>query len=288
VARDVRLKLYAVSPSFAELKACLEGPVGLEWASYSDFLTGRPAEELQIGGGSFLWALRDCVIDTGHGQNAREALDFYRSIGIEVNRACDDGQVGPARPRRDSLMPPWRGGNTRRLMEKAPGYLADFLLFREFTAYPTSSWGSADLLELFRNLTRWRLAHSDQAPELDSSPPSRLDRYRLAILQFSGEVFRWLCVAIVISGIGAWGWAVIELIRRQTMTYLFVVAVAALGSAFAVLVLNLLVDVIAFHNRGPTALHEGYPLLVFFGVISWLNVVSDRSGRHRTSSVDIN
>jgi len=275
VARDVRLKLYAVSPSFAELKACLEGPVGLEWANYSDYLTGRPGEELQIGGGSFMWALRDCVISSGHGQNAREALNFYRSIGIEVNRACDDGAVAPARARRDSMVPPLRSGDMRRLLERAPGFTADFVLFTGFSAYPTTSWGAANLLALFQHLTRWRLAHSDEAPELDI-PPSRIDGYRLAVLQFLGEGFRWLCVLVVITGVGAWAWSVSDMIRRWTVTYLFFVSTAALGSGMAVLLVNMLVDALAFRNRGPTALHEGYPLLVLFGMTAWIHVISGR------------
>ena len=130
VARDVRLKLYEVSPSFAELRSCLEGPTGLEWANYSDFLTGRPGEELQIGGGSLVWALRDCVVASGHGNSAREALNFYRSLGVEINRACDDGRINPARTRRDTMMPRWRSGQTKRILETAPGYIADFLLFQ--------------------------------------------------------------------------------------------------------------------------------------------------------------
>jgi hypothetical protein len=272
VARDVRLKLYEVSPSFAELKPCLEGPVGLEWANYSDFLTGRPGEELQIGGGSFVWALRDCVVASGYGNSARGALNFYRSLGTEINRACDDGRIIPARNRRDTMMPRWRSGQTQRILETAPGYIAEFLLLRGFSAYPTESWGSADLLSLFRDLTRWRLAHSDEAPELDPIPSSV--KYRLAALEMAGEAVRWFCVAVVISGFAAWAWATVLMIHQRRMSYLFVVSSAALGSAFAVLVVNMLVHVLAFRNRGFTSLHEGYPLLVVFGVTAWIAALS--------------
>jgi len=275
VTRDVRLKLYQVSQSFAELKPCLEGPIGLEWANYSDFLTGRPGEELQIGGGSFIWALRDCVIASGHGNSAREALDFYRSLGAEINRACDEGRITPARTRRDTMMPRWRTGQTQRILQTTPGYLADFLLFKDFSAYPTESWGSAELLTLFRDLTRWRLAHSNEAPELDV-PASHVDDYRLATLQMVGGIVRWLCVAVVISGVAAWAWAATSAIYRRRMSYLFVVSSAALGSAFAVLIVNMLVHVLAFRNRGPTALHEGYPLLVLFGATAWISFLSPR------------
>lgn len=273
VARDVRLKLYEVSPSFAQLKPCLEGPVGLEWANYSDYLTGRPGTELQIGGGSFMWALRDCVIASGHGSNAREALDFYRSIADEVNRACDNGLVAPARSRRDSLIPPFNVDAGRRLLRKAPGYIADFLLFRGFSAYPTNSWGDADLLELFQKLTRWPLSHSDEAPELDST----MDSYRLAALQFVGQLFRWLCAVVVASGLCVWIWSATAMLRHRRWNDLFVVSTVVLGSAFAVLVVNLLVDALAFQNRGPTALHEGYPLLVLFGVTAWANALAQRT-----------
>ena len=275
VSRDVRLRLYDLSPSFAELKPCLEGPIGLEWASYSDYLTGRPGEELQIGGGSFLWALRDCVIESGHNESARDALNFYRSIAAEVNRACDEGRIAPVRSRRAGMAPRWHHGDMQRLLGKTPGYIADFILFREFTAYPTNSWGEADLLTLFRDLTRWKLAHSDQAPELDPAVSSQMNRCRLAALEFIGQLVRWICVLLVISGTGAWIVALANL-QRLNWNYLLIVSTAALGSALAVLLVNLVVDALAFRNRGPTALHQGYPLLVLFAVTAWMNVLPRR------------
>jgi len=235
----------------------------------------RPVSELQIGGGSFMWALRDCVIASGHNQNARVALDFYQSVAAEINRACEDGRVSPVRSRRDTFVPRWHAGDLQRLLGKAPAYLVNFVLFREFTAYPTNSWGDADLLTLFSKLTRWQLAHSDEAPELDS-PLSALDRFRLALLEFVGNLFRWSCVVLVISGIGAWIFGLTKLLRGR-WNYLFVVSAAALGSALAVLLLNLLVDALAFRNRGPTALHEGYPLLVLFAGTAWTHLLSLRN-----------
>jgi hypothetical protein len=279
VTREIRTKLYEVSPSFKELRPCLEGAVGLEWANYSDYLTQRPAEELQIGGGSFIWALRDCVIASGHGESAEVALQFYRAIAEEINRACDEGRAGPCRSRRDTMLPRSRPGDVRRLLKIFPGYAADFFMFRGFTAYPTESWGSADLLELFRDLTRWRLAPSSEAPEFDS-PLSRSDRYRLQALEFIGQGFRWLCVAAVISGAVAWIWALCRSIRHRRISYLFLVSTAAFGSALAVLALNMLVHVLAFRNHGPTALHQGYPLLLLFGVTAWRAVADLREKVH--------
>ncbi len=276
VTREVRLRLYEVSPSFAELRSCLEGPVGEEWANYSDYLTGRPANELQIGGGSFMWALRDCIASSGHAGTAREALEFYRAIGDEINHACDEGRAGPCRSQRDTLLPRSKPGQMRRLLEVLPGYTADFVLFRGFTAYPTESWGSADLLQLFREFTRWRFAPSNEAPELNSSISS-IDRLRLNVLQIVGQAFRVLCVGVVLFGIIAWNWAGYHVIRQRRVDFLFVVSTAAFGSAIAVLTVNMLVHALAFRNQGPTALHEGYPLLVLFGLTAAFALLRQRN-----------
>ena len=54
----------------------------------------------------------------------------------------------------------------------------------------------------------------------------------------------------------------------------------ALGSAFAVVMVNMLVQALAFRNRGPTALHEGYPLLILFGVTAWMAALSKTRDRN--------
>lgn len=275
VTRDVRLRSYEVSPAFAELRLCLEGSVGQEWANYSDYLTGRPGKEFQIGGGSFMWALRDCVAASGHAENARDALQFYRAIGDEINRACDDGRAGPCRTRRDTMLPRSKPGQIQRLIQILPSYTADFLLFRGFTAYPTESWGSSDLLELFQRLTRWQLAPSKEAPEI-APTVSQIDHSRLGVLQFIGQTIRWLCIAVVATGIFAWSLAGYRLIRDRRFSYLFLVSTAAFGSALAVLAVNVLVHAWAFRNQGPTALHEGYPLLVLFGTTALFELVARR------------
>ena len=275
VTREARLRLYDVSPSFAELRPCLEGPVGEEWANYSDYLTGRPGKELEIGGGSFMWALRDCVASSGHARNANEALGFYRAIGDEINRACDEGRAGPCRSRSDTLLPRYKSGQIARVLKVFPDYTADFLLFRGFTAYPSESWGSADLLQLFKQFTRWRLAPSNEAPEL-SSPVSSLDRFRLNALEIIGQLVRVLCVVVAFSGILSWIWSAYQIIRHRRSGYLFVVSTAAVGSAAAVLAINMLVHALAFRNQGPTALHEAYPLLVLFGLTALFALMDQR------------
>ena len=213
VTRETRLRLYEVSPAFAELKPSLEGMIGLEWATYSEFLTGRPAGDLEMSGGRFLWALRDAVVESGHAPDAKSALNFYDRIASEVNRACDEGRLGAVRKRRDSMVPPWKPEDTERLHSSAPGYCADFFLFRQFTAFPESSNGPIHLLRIFRELTRWPLAISDDAPEIALPLQSLANHWRLVVLQILGEFFRWICAPLALTGFGSWIWAGVRLLR---------------------------------------------------------------------------
>ena len=270
VTRKVRMELYDMSPAFAELKPYLEGSTGMVWVGYSQSVTGRPLEDREIAGGWFMWALRDAVVASGHARNAREALDFYRRIGSEVNRACDEGRLGPTRSRRDTMLPPWQQQDTQRFRETAIDYVNFFSLFREFTAYPEQSSGPAEFLRLFRDLTRWPLAPSEDAPELSLPLQSRADHWRLATLQAVGQTSRWPCATLAITGLGAWAWAAGRVIRRRADTYLFVVATAAFGSALAVLLINLLVHVLSFPNQSPSALAQAYPLHILFGATAWI------------------
>lgn len=103
VPRDVRLRVYAVSPAFARLAPSLEGTVSATWTSF-----GRGSD---IQGGWFMWALRDAVRRAGYysdpQQSARPSEEFYQQIADEVNAACASGRLA-AGPPRASLMPPLR------------------------------------------------------------------------------------------------------------------------------------------------------------------------------------
>jgi len=178
------------------------------------------------------------------------------------------------------MMPPWLPEHTQRLHDAAPDYIKHFFLGGEFSAYPIPSSGSPQLLGLFRDLTRWPLAPSADAPELDLPLQSQVDRWRLATLQAVGAALRWLSATLILTGLGAWVWAAGRVVRSRTDTYLFIVSTAALASAFAVTLVNLLVHVLSFPLQNPGL---AYPLLILFGATAWI-VATWRKGPDRSHS----
>jgi hypothetical protein len=280
VSREMRLKLYDVSPSFAELKPFLEGGLGEGWAKACENLTGRPANEREIAGGWFMWALRDAVVAAGHGQSAREALTFYGRIAEEVNRACDAGSVGPVHRRRDTMMPPWRAEHTQRLRDSIVEYMEYFFLFRGFSVEGPSSNGTSDTLRLFRDLTRSPLTPSLEAPELDLPLQLQFDRMRLTVLRLIGKTFRWLCASVAITGLFPWIGMVVQLARKSRAdSYLFWVTTTFLGTALSVVLINLLVHVLSFYNQSTGAFAQAYPLIVAFGTLAWIGFLNSSTVR---------
>jgi len=101
VPREVRLQIYAVSPTFRELQGALEANNG--W-----FVYGCPFYPDTCGdltGGWFPWALREAVAGNRHHDTATDAAAFYLQLAKEINDACDGGQLS-CDPPRESLTDP--------------------------------------------------------------------------------------------------------------------------------------------------------------------------------------
>jgi hypothetical protein len=144
VPRETRLRLYGLSPAFAELKPFLEGETGRRWITkYRD----------EIPGGWFMWALRDAVADAGHGTSGAEAMSFYRGMAEQINSACDAGRID-CFAGRSSMMPPWRADYNGPFFQTFIQGISDLTHYKDFFAGPEPSKGRENLLVLFRDLTR--------------------------------------------------------------------------------------------------------------------------------------
>lgn len=273
VTREAREKIYAISPAFAELRPFLDGKDGLGWAAASASFTGRSPEAGEIAGGWFMWALRDAVAFSGHATNARSALDFYSKIAREINEACDNQRLA-AGPHRSSMIPVWHAEFAHRAAEEFGGYAWYLARFRGFDATPSNSSGSANLLALFRDMTRWQLAPSPEAPELQTPHQMWEDARRIHLLQWIGTGACWIMSTATLAGLAAWTLVLGRSICRRRFSFLHGVSSAALGGAVAVAAINFLVHVMSFPNKSPGAFAQAYPLLILFSVLALLELKS--------------
>jgi len=277
VAREVRERIYAVSPAFRELHDYFEGKPGRDWAALGTALTGQPAEAREIAGGWFMWALRDAVGAAGHCHNAGEALAYYRRLAAEVNGACERGLLDALPPRR-GFLPPWNDGY-RTPWLNASRATAGFLIgFESFYARPAPSSGDAAGLELFQKTTRARLA----PPE--GRPPgyTALDRARLRILEHIGRTYQALHPPLFWAALA--GFLVLMVWPgRVGRAGLIGFQLALAGTVGATLGAIALIGVSSFPTIITGYFHGSYPLLLCFtatGLAGAIDLLGAGHGRN--------
>lgn len=267
VPREVRERLYPLSPTFAELKPYLEGPGGEGWSIPAEGLTHLPAKEHEMAGW-FVWAMRDATAAAGHYHNGADAMAFYGKMAREINEACDSGKI-KAGPRRTGFLPPLRREYLQPLLGTSWGELRFFSDFEGLSTDSGESSGSPESLVPFADLTRGRLS---PVPGGAHIPPEQhwLDCIRVSILD---KIMRGYKLASPVAGgaallalIFATGLALI----RLRFSYFLAVSIGFLGSVLALVVINSLIEITSFPALNAGYFTGGYGLWLFFMFTSWL------------------
>ncbi len=284
VPREAREAAYTVSAAFAGLRPHLEGAIGRGWAEASAAWTGLPPEERQIGGGWFMWALRDATAAAGHATSARAALDFYRQVAIEVNAACADGRL-PAGPPRSGFRPRLQDGQSAAVVSKWWEFAVFTARFSLFGAKPSRNEGSEEQLQRFRDLTRERIAPSDGVIDPFLGLGEYLHNLRAAHLLHT--VGQWLALPmfwLIVAAHGFWLWRGTDCLRRRELPAPFLLATAAWLAAAAALFIQALVEVTSFPVKVISSFAAVYPLwLLFAGAATWDLSASFRQREARQS-----
>src|SRR5205823_2966262 len=112
ISMDALHRAFAVSPTFAQLREPLDGPLGEAWRVETLRRTGTPNE---IGVGWIVWATRQAASTEGIFASPKNARRFFTLAAREINAACDDGRL-PTRFVLDSFLDPFvQTGGLRRL-----------------------------------------------------------------------------------------------------------------------------------------------------------------------------
>jgi hypothetical protein len=272
VQREVRERIYSVSPAFAELRPQLEGALGEGWSVPGEGLLGIPRQEREIPGGWFMWALRDAVAGAGHATTGAEAMAFYQKIADEVNAACDDGRLA-AGPRRSGFLPVWNSAYWPPLRKSFARASAFFLTLEGFTAQSAPSSGPPGNLIVFSDLTRERLSPMPDAPR---PPPQQrwLDRVRVPVLAALGHAYEVLIVPFAALAGLAWVVATGLEIKRRRVSFWLVLNAGIVVAIGAMTAINALIDATAFPSIATGAFTACYPLYFLFLVTAWLQLCS--------------
>lgn len=153
VSEDARMKIYEVSPAFAELQPYLDnnGQTGVEgWKA--DLGDGK----MDYKGGWFFWALRDAVSEAGYYETPSKAQEYYIRLADEVNAACDEGLLPAWAKKRSGITPPFHSEYLRPTARDTLTTFS-FLVKNEGMNYATASASTTTVEQqkMIEDYIRW-------------------------------------------------------------------------------------------------------------------------------------
>lgn len=157
VPKEARQRIYAQSEAFAELQPFFES-AGF-WTLQSMGFENHPSGADEIGGGWFMWALRDAVAAAGYFSSGAQAAAFFQRLANEINAACETKRLD-CLDERATMMPPWRN---EYLFPITTQIVRSFTILARFIwlspdSDSVASEGSPANILLFEDLTREKLS----------------------------------------------------------------------------------------------------------------------------------
>jgi hypothetical protein len=257
VTAETRELLYGVSPTFAGLRSEIE-------AGGSDrFATIRPDGVRDLGGQVFQWVVLDAIGTTGGAATARDLDDTFRSIGREIDAACEDGRLSCGPPH-SGIAPAWEWSRVPDLIQRSVTGLRKTIDLSAFTALSPDGDGTAADRAMFQRMTNEPLA---------PGPNDFFTRQRVHLIGAVRWIYRLLTVAaIVVSATKAYGalrdrrvpsWTMATLLSVGSMLIL----VRVVGLAY--------LDLTAFPAFAPTYLASAYAVALVLAVAVCLGNSAD-------------
>jgi len=271
VPREVRMRIYAISPSFSELRPYLEGAIGQAWSDMSRDVTHLSVQDHDIAGGWFMWAMRDAVAEAGHCHTGADAMRFYRQVADEINRACDQGLLD-GNPRHDGFSPELRRETINKFVTSLPLSLNLFFRFERLAPYDMASSGTQEQIERFTDITRAR--HKPRVDELPLPRRQRwLDGIRIKQLDAITRGYQSYIVPLgAVATLALLATLVVSVFQRR-LSYFCVLSVASLGSVCAIITAVTLIDASSFPAIDTAYLTGAYGLWILFVFTSCLGLV---------------
>jgi hypothetical protein len=254
ITRETRLRIYAVSPAFEELKPYLDGPKGDYWSKMTIAGAGLPKGE--IAGGWFIWAFREAVAYAGHYSNSKFPADYYRTLTNEVNTACDTGKL-KCLSKSASLTPAWNKAYINPVIESFISGITFGISFKGFYPYPSNSelddTGKGELL--FNDLTQTELSNGGLVYQ------ERYNYFKMSILETIGrlyqDAFLWFTILAAVF------FLILTVRIRKMYDAWGIIALIALTILSRIGLLSV-INATSFPAINTTYLSPAYPLIIVF------------------------
>ena len=151
VSNNTRQKISKESRLFADINQYLDGDVGTGWAIVTQEEAPIEGHKGEIGGGWFIWALRDSVARAGYYTNINQALSFYKQLSKEVNLACEEKRLD-CFPRRDTFIFPWNNYYFGNIIQNTKIFVYKLIVFNNVSIFYKNQMEPEENYLMFREM----------------------------------------------------------------------------------------------------------------------------------------
>jgi len=274
--------VYSESASFAKLKNFLDPPdQSSRWINAA--CRPLPSTCGDIGGGWFLWAVRDAAAKAGIYESPEKAAAFYQSLANEVEAACESGRL-----KCSAWVPPLMAAVPATQWEKLPKTLlktAGLILNIPPPKPPDvrpSDVRSPDMAEALEFLNRPYLVGEGDPPETTSRLLMRTAS--LLVLKISTNIDRMVIVLGILSLVLAMGIWPRKAIARGVFLIIAALTIALLTRCVLLALIEISSFPAVFHDRllpaEPLAIASAFLSIYLFATLA-CGARSRRSGNPR-------
>lgn len=280
VVKEARMKAYAVSPAFQELRPYLEGNLGKQWQGH----------RVDIPAAFFIWAFRDAVQRAGYynfsqsknPKTIKQTFEFYERMGSELKEACNSGRLECA-SLLSPFVPPWHKEFTRLLIPTFYDNLKRLVTFDKFDYKKEGQFsvGQFRTFQLFETVTNEKIEVNRESlrflrPDFyKKNSKKRKETIRHIWNNFYRHFVPWFFVLFIFL-IPARG--IYELIKRKVRP-VTVLGLSALAAIISNTTIVTLVQITSYSEIG-RAMQPGYPVLIIF-IIAGFMLLSELVGGWR-------
>jgi len=273
VVRDVREKVYKVSPAFRELESYLDGSIGIKWQ--------RLCGCSDIPAAFFIWAFRDSVAAAGYYQeDGQSALSYYRRLGDEIDQACAEGTLD-CRPRVTSLVPTWHQEYNKLFFPTFFKVLRQAVSFEYFSASTENkiSKGSREIIQMYETVTGEK-ALTSRREMLRTEPDyhRHLNHEKVRILNDIGSVYQLSIMPLFLLSVVIFLFCSVKSLLRRDLPVFTAASGAALGGILSITFILTLLTITSY-SEIQRALHSVYPMVLLFIISALLDVTVRIFGR---------
>ena len=256
--KDLREKIYSVSPTFSTIKENYEQQVFPSIKTLGD-------DPEEVNSGWTTWSIRYAMLNMGYYDNAKNAEAFYASTADEINDACAAKTLDCSN-KKPGILSTLFSKSPQLLSEtvKNISYVYNFSDLAVKEHYASSDPRSIEQSESLTGENVFTTNVSEDGEKIENPSLTTTDAIKMKTLRLILKMYQIITPILSFISIPVLAASLIYKIRmKKKLTILYIAAAFLIAFLIRCLIVSYL-NITAFYATGDLYLYCAYPLLLSF------------------------